>query len=577
MDYKYLHAFNSRNDLKTKYGNNSLLLYALELRYDIDDIHSIAAESLTDGNNDKKCDLIFLDIDNGFAVIAQAYMKQKPTEHDLAPSNKACDLNTAAAWLFKTNAGDIPEQIRDEIRAVQDAIKSGDINTIYFWYVHNLNESNNPEVQKELNTVQEYAQKASKNFNSEGDLNIICLEVGNEQIEKWFENSHKRIVITDRIEVENIDNGFEIRIREWQAYVTAVSGKWLRNLYLKYKQDELFSGNPRNFLGAGTRKNKINLGIKNTVIEEPNNFWAYNNGLTALVNKYEIDNGKLVLTGITIINGAQTTGAIGSVEELCDDFLVPIRFIICNDPQIIDKIVNNNNKQNEILPSDLRSNDRQQERLRNEFEKYPQLFYSGGKRTDKRTRNKEVFDPYVVAQTLLAFHSDPVFAYNNRKAIWDDDKQYTSIFSDILSAEHIIFVYSLSRAIDEYKWDLKEKKETRTTNEEQQLLFLSKRGSKMLLIYSISSSLDNLVSKRITDSWKLQFAKNNNFSELVNKWKSVLRGMTPFCSVLLSALESGLKNKEKVREVTIIFNSTIAALHDTLSTQLSDYISSLKY
>ena len=44
---------------------------------------------------------------------------------------------------------------------------------------------------------------------------------------------------------------------------------------------------------------------------------------------------------------------------------------------MISEIINNNNKQNEILLADLRSNDKQQERLRREFKKYPSLYYSG--------------------------------------------------------------------------------------------------------------------------------------------------------------------------------------------------------
>ena len=119
-------------------------------------------------------------------------------------------------------------------------------------------------------------------------------------------------------------------------------------------KDDLFSGNPRNYLGAGKRKNKINLGIMDTVQEQPENFWAYNNGLTALVNDYEIDDDNITkVHGITIINGAQSTGAIGAVESLKEDFLVPIRFIVCSDPKIIEEIINNNNKQNEILPSEI--------------------------------------------------------------------------------------------------------------------------------------------------------------------------------------------------------------------------------
>lgn len=413
--YKYIDNYKGRKDLIELYGDNSLLLYALQLRYDIEDIISVASDALTDGSDDKKCDLIYIDRDSGFAVVAQAYMKKNPLETDLAKVNKASDLNTAASWIFARNIDDIPDRIKDAVGELQDAVKEGDINTIYFWYVHNMNEKNNPEVQEELNTVQIAAQKLVNSFVKDNSVKIVALEVGNATIEKWFNSSKKRIRVEDTIHVEGIGNVFEINGNKWRACVTAVKGSWIRRLYLKYK-DDLFSGNPRNYLGAGKRKNKINLGIMDTVEKQPENFWAYNNGLTALVNDYCIgDNIIKSVKGITIINGAQSTGAIGAVETLKDDFLVPIRFIVCSDPKIIEEIINNNNKQNEILPSDLRSNDKQQVRLRNEFKKYPQLYYSGGRRDSTRVRNKEVFDPYLVAQTLLAFHGDCVTAYNSKK------------------------------------------------------------------------------------------------------------------------------------------------------------------
>lgn len=55
----YISDFSSRSDLIEKYTNNSLLLYALQLRFNIDDIVSVASDSLTDGGGDKKCDLIY--------------------------------------------------------------------------------------------------------------------------------------------------------------------------------------------------------------------------------------------------------------------------------------------------------------------------------------------------------------------------------------------------------------------------------------------------------------------------------------------------------------------------------------
>lgn len=187
---------------------------------------------------------------------------------------------------------------------------------------------------------------------------------------------------------------------------------------------------------------------------------------------------KVEISGITIINGAQTTGAISSVD-IKDNAWIPIRFIVCKDVEIIDDIINNNNKQNEILPSDLRSNDKTQNRLREEFMPYTKLYYSGGRRGNIRpSRSKEILDPYVVAQSLLAFHGDCVTAYNSRNDLWKSDQLYSNIFPENLTAKHIIFTYSLTRAIDSYKLELQQKNESRTQIEEKQHKYLGKRGAK---------------------------------------------------------------------------------------------------
>lgn len=56
-----------------------------------------------------------------------------------------------------------------------------------------------------------------------------------------------------------------------------------------------------------------------------------------------------------------------------DNAWVPIRFIMCGNYSIVDEVISNN-KQNEILSSDLRSNDMIQNKLRAEFEKYENCF-----------------------------------------------------------------------------------------------------------------------------------------------------------------------------------------------------------
>lgn len=571
--FSFLKDFNGRKHLEEVYGDNALMLYALQLRFDIEDIDAVAAEALTDGADDKKCDLIFVDRELGIAVVAQAYNKQNPKITDLAKENKASDLNTAAAWVFSNESDKVPNAIKDAVIDLQEAIKEQTVSTVYFWYVHNLDENNNPKIETEMRMLQAQVQAAVDSRYPNEELRISTLEVGLNTIQKWFENSTRRILIEDDFIVD-CKNGFDLETESWRAFVTAVSGKWLRQLYLD-KGDDLFSGNPRNYLGRGKRKN-INSGIIDSVQDEPENFWVYNNGVTALVNDLDYKEEALTIKGITIINGAQTTGAISAPEKVDKDFYIPCRFIVCSDKTIIESIINNNNKQNEILPSDLRSNDKQQERLRKEFKKYPALSYNGGRRDDKIIKNKIVFDPYLVAQTVLAYHGDCVTAYNGKKRIWDDDKLYTQVFVDQLSSEHIIFIYSLSKAIDEFKNKLRNKKEQRTETENKQMEFLSKRGSKMLIIATVSECLEDLIGEKISDKWKLKFKDSTNFDVLLQRWEQIISTIIPFNNNLEPALQGGLKNKEVVNKQIQAVKNIVASVQPMLSSQLKPVIDEIE-
>ena len=500
-------------------------------------------------------------------------MKQKPHEGDLAPGNKASDLNTAATWVFAQNPENVPPRIREQVQLLQSSIENNSIRTIYFWYVHNLNEQNNPQIKAELTAMQVSARALLKGLFSQNEVELFALEVGNETIEKWYNAASKQITVTDTIEVDTPKRGFELSGEKWTAYITAVSAKWLKQQYEKYA-DDLFSGNPRTYLGSGKKKNKINLGIMETIDQQPNNFWAYNNGITALVNSFHEDTTEktLSISGITIINGAQTTGAISNVNILKDAW-VPIRFIVCKDANIIDDIINNNNKQNEILPADLRSNDKTQNRLREEFEPYIKLYYSGGRRGNIRpSRSKEILDPYVVAQSLLAFHGDCVTAYNSKNDLWSNDQLYCSIFPENLTAEHIIFTYSLARAIDCYKLELQQKGEGRTNIEEKQREYLSKRGAKMLFLYTVSKCMEGVVGEKIKDSWRLWFRDNSDFDALVSHWKTVIRSILPMaCSSLEKALQDGLKSKEQSEIAADTVVGLFASVQDTLQAQLRPF------
>ncbi|MBA7710126.1 hypothetical protein ES703_119057 [subsurface metagenome] len=150
-------AFNSRTDLQ-KYGVDALLLFALQLKFGIEDIDIVAGTSLTEGSDDKKADLIYINNESGHIVIAQTYIAVKKSGKDgklkkEAPRNKASDLNTAISWLFARPIGEVPESIRSHAEEIRQALQDNLIRNIQFWYVHNLPESTN--VKEELKTVRQ--------------------------------------------------------------------------------------------------------------------------------------------------------------------------------------------------------------------------------------------------------------------------------------------------------------------------------------------------------------------------------------------------------------------------------------
>ena len=131
-------ALEGRTDLD-QYGDNAIGLFALALRFSIEDLESVAADAITDGADDKKGDILFVDRDERAAVIAQCYVAK--SQKASAPANKASDLNTAVAWLLHSPINSVPTQLRSEAKGLRDAIQSGSIDTLHIWYVHNLPES----------------------------------------------------------------------------------------------------------------------------------------------------------------------------------------------------------------------------------------------------------------------------------------------------------------------------------------------------------------------------------------------------------------------------------------------------
>ena len=96
-----------------------------------------------------------------------------------------------------------------------------------------------------------------------------------------------------------------------ESYLCIMPGEVLSKLYDEYGQ-RLLESNVRTFLGT---RGKVNTGMRNTLLTNPDDFFAYNNGLTltatSLKKQKKSDGLKIVeLENLQIVNGGQTTSSI---------------------------------------------------------------------------------------------------------------------------------------------------------------------------------------------------------------------------------------------------------------------------
>lgn len=147
-----------------------------------------------------------------------------------------------------------------------------------------------------------------------------------------------------------------------QSYLFVLSGQILANLYDRYGE-RLFEQNVRTFLQF---RGKVNKGIRNTIVQQPSMFFAYNNGLSATGESIETTKNSsriLKITNLQIVNGGQTTASIYTAwrNEKADlqDIFVQVKLSIVDGEkvgEIVPRISEYANTQNKVSAADFFSN-----------------------------------------------------------------------------------------------------------------------------------------------------------------------------------------------------------------------------
>jgi len=274
---------------------------------------------------------------------------------------------------------------------------------IHLIFVHTGNEPSNEYVERPLKALM-------NSTNDEISTLLVYSEISFKEIYAYLaQGQNPENINLDDVILSNwgkIESPFPV-------YYGTVSAAAIGEWYRKYG-NTLFAKNIRFYKGA----TDVNDGMKKTLLQNPENFFYYNNGIKLLcksITRKAKDSttnatGLFSLEGVSLVNGAQTTGTIGTIfaenPEQVAKASVMIQIVDLNKApeEAYIQITKLSNTQNRIENKDFAALDPEQERLRTDlaFSHFTYLYKSG----DRLTNMDEqlTFDEAIIA--LSCAHED---------------------------------------------------------------------------------------------------------------------------------------------------------------------------
>lgn len=244
-----------------------------------------------------------------------------------------------------------------------------------------------------------------------------------------------------RADQEDPPIGLTVPMSQWihreipvDAYQGSVAADSIAEWYAEF-DTRLFRDNVRKWLGLTA----VNQAMVDTLVGEPETFWSRNNGITMLCSRAEarFPAGRrqnapihLDLTGVSVVNGAQTVTAISEAFQRAPDKLaeadVSVRVIVLpEDDASFGKMVTlGTNTQNRIEKRDYVALDPTQVAIREDFALTLEKTYVF-KRGDIEPAPEEGCSVVNAAVALACAHRNPEFVYRvkqDQDLLWEDER-----------------------------------------------------------------------------------------------------------------------------------------------------------
>lgn len=333
----------------------------------------ICSESVCDGSDDRCIDAVYVNHEKKQVTIVQSKFDQSGngsiSRQDMADYLTSCrDVLMEEYGLFNDRFNRASESL--EI-AYDNSYK------YFFVFAYSGRDELSEDVQRQIEQ-----RKEEFNFDLDGDyIDIQTLSLS--KIKDYLSRRSLGNININDVEI------FQYGVTEepLRAVHGLITGDQVASWWEAYG-DLLLEDNIRGGLGEAS---DVNQGIKKTLIDNPDMFYYFNNGITILVNsitpkmrngKTRRESGGFDLVNVNVINGAQTISTIGktylsgevTIDQLADVKL-PCRFIKVEDYGNQDgsgldvalSITIANNSQNKVTARDFISKDPFQIELKRSF------------------------------------------------------------------------------------------------------------------------------------------------------------------------------------------------------------------
>lgn len=346
----------------TEFYTRAIAALAVSMRCGIDD--ELAAQSVTDGYHDMGIDAVFNDTAQKKLILVQS--KWRKDGNGGVSQEEAGAFVQGIKRIIHFDFNGCNSKLEAKRQDIESVLK--DMNyQIEIVFVHTGNQGMSDYAMRPINEL-----LTSVNGDESTEL-LLFTETRLQDIYEYLANGQA----SDNIVIDDVIlSNWGVVETPFKAYYGTIPASAIGKWYSDFG-NRLFAKNIRYYKGS----TEVNQGIKDVLKTEPDKFFYYNNGVKVLCKKitrkaaYSVDRntGLFVLEGVSLVNGAQTTGAIGSIFAETPEALGTAKVLIEmidlgeSDEKQATIITKLSNTQNRIDGKDFASLDPQQERLRMEL------------------------------------------------------------------------------------------------------------------------------------------------------------------------------------------------------------------